>query len=81
MDATSHNQHETTKFANFCEIVNSRCAPSAKFCKNKFTPQGRRKKARCHDGIFAMVNICEILQKLISTFSLALSKTKKIAVS
>jgi len=30
--------------------------------------QARRKKAQCRGGNFAMVTICEILRKLISTF-------------
>ena len=40
----------------------SRWPPFAKFCKNKFwlvfRPYARQKKARCHDGQFAMATIC-----------------------
>jgi len=85
MVATLQKLHRTTKFANLCKIVNSLCPPSSKFCNTEFrlscTPQARRKKAQCYDGIFAMVTICENLQKLISTFFSASSKTKKSVVS
>ena len=80
------SQYSAWQKNNANKVLSAKHAEKAIMSRWQIPPQcpawcAWRKKAQCHDGKFAMATICEILQKLNSTFFWMPSKTKESAVS